>query len=283
MIAANHPNSFLDAIIFATLFKKPVYSLVRGDTFKNKFLASLLTSLNMLPVYRISEGAQNLNQNYETFEKCKEIFRSNGIVLIFSEGRCINEWKLRPLKKGTARLAVSSWQDGIELKVLPAGINYQSFTSFGKNVKINFGTMLSRYDVTSTNGYGNPLNEFNRLLKNELHSLVIEIDSNDKQQIHDRFTVQLNLAKRIALILPAVAGFIIHAPLYMPLQKLAKAKAGQNDHYDSVLTGLLFFLYPVYLLLVALLLNRLAGEYWWIIIFIFPFCAWSYVQIKKQF
>jgi 1-acyl-sn-glycerol-3-phosphate acyltransferase len=95
LIASNHPNSFLDAIIVATLFKKPVYSLARGDSFKNKFYASLLRSLNMFPVYRISEGAENLEQNYETFEKCKDIFKEEGIVLIFSEGRCVNEWKLR--------------------------------------------------------------------------------------------------------------------------------------------------------------------------------------------
>ena len=58
--------------------------------------------MNMFPVYRISEGAENLENNYDTFESCKEIFKKNGIVLIFSEGRCINEWRLRPLKKGTS-------------------------------------------------------------------------------------------------------------------------------------------------------------------------------------
>ena len=102
LIAANHPNSFLDAIIIATLFDQPVYSLARGDAFTNRFTISLLKSLNILPVYRLSEGAENLGHNYSTFEQCRDIFK-NGIVLIFSEGRCINEWKLRPLMKGTAR------------------------------------------------------------------------------------------------------------------------------------------------------------------------------------
>ena len=107
LIACNHPNSFLDAVILATIFKKPIYSLARGDSFKNKYIAKILASLNILPVYRISEGAENLNNNYDTFAKCREIFKKNGIVLIFSEGLCINEWKLRLLKKGTARLAIS--------------------------------------------------------------------------------------------------------------------------------------------------------------------------------
>ena len=101
----------------------------------------------MFPVYRVSEGVENLNSNYETFENCKKIFREKGIVLIFSEGKCINEWHLRPLKKGTARLAINSWEENIPLEVLPVGINYSSFRRFGKNVIINFGNIITQEDI----------------------------------------------------------------------------------------------------------------------------------------
>ena len=84
LIAANHPNSFLDAIILATLFNKPITSLVRGDVYKGKFIVKFLRALNMIPVFRISEGSENLGQNYETFLACMEIFRKNGIVKIKS-------------------------------------------------------------------------------------------------------------------------------------------------------------------------------------------------------
>ena len=93
----------------------------------------------MLPVYRVSEGVENLEHNYTTFDACEKLFEKNKIVLIFSEGRCINEWHLRPLKKGTARLALTAWQHNIPLKVLPLGINYSSFRKFGKNMHLNFG------------------------------------------------------------------------------------------------------------------------------------------------
>ncbi|MEQ1554412.1 MAG: 1-acyl-sn-glycerol-3-phosphate acyltransferase, partial [Ferruginibacter sp.] len=137
LIAANHPNSFLDAILLCSIFKQPIYSLARGDAFKNKFVAKILRSLKMFPVYRVSEGVENLEENYKTFDDCIEVFRQNGIVLIFSEGKCINEWNLRPLKKGTARLAINAWDLGIPLQVIPLGINYNSFTCFGKNIQLN--------------------------------------------------------------------------------------------------------------------------------------------------
>src|SRR4051812_42879169 len=126
LLACNHPNSFLDAVILLTLFRQPVHPLTRGDVFSKPFYARLLAALKMLPVFRTSEGAENLNTNYQTFGLCKNIFRKKGIVLIFSEGQCVNEWHLRPLKKGTARLAFFAWRENIPVQVLPVGINYSS-------------------------------------------------------------------------------------------------------------------------------------------------------------
>lgn len=284
LIASNHPNSFLDAVILSSLFKQPVHSLARGDAFTIPIYQKLLLSLNMFPVYRISEGVENLENNYDTFEKCKEIFKNNGIVLIFSEGRCINEWKLRPLKKGTARLAQSSWQDGIPLKVLPAGINYQSFTSFGKNVQLNFGNIITEQDIPVKDGYGKTINEFNDKLRSELESLVVEIEPTDKYIIKQKFFIGQSLLKKIFLFFPALAGYLFHAPLYIPVKIFSLKKGGHNDHYDSLMVGLLFVLYPFYLLLTSILFYLFIGSWWWLTVFILlPFCAWSFVQLKKQF
>lgn len=284
IIASNHPDSFLDAIILSTIFKKPVHSLARGDAFKNKFAAWLLRSIHMLPVYRTSEGVENLEHNYTTFDACKEIFKKNGVVLIFSEGRCINEWHLRPLKKGTARLAISSWEEGIDLKVLPCGLNYQSFTSFGKNMELIFGDIISKEDIVLTEGYGKSINAFNNKLRSELEPLVIEIDKSNEREIKKRFAVVVSSLKKISLIIPAAAGYILHAPLYLPVRNFAFKKGGHNDHFDSLMVGILFLLYPFYLLLIAIGISLLTCGYWWLLTFAaLPFCARSFVQVKKQF
>src|SRR5688572_19662842 len=118
LLACNHPNSFLDSVILDTLFKEPVWSLARGDVFKKPFYIKLLGKLKILPVYRTSEGVENLSENYKTFDACIDLFKKDALVTIFSEGKCINEWHLRPLKKGTARLAVRAWEENIPLRVL---------------------------------------------------------------------------------------------------------------------------------------------------------------------
>jgi 1-acyl-sn-glycerol-3-phosphate acyltransferase len=284
LIASNHPNSFLDAIILATLFKRPIYSLARGDAFANNFYSRLLASLNMFPVYRVSEGVENLEHNYKTFEHCLNIFEKNGIVLIFSEGRCINEWHLRPLKKGTARLALSAWAKGIPLKVLPTGINYSSFDCFGKNMVLNFGDSISANDIDTKNSFGKSVTDFNEKLNAQLKQLVIEADKKDEATIKEKFFVEQSLLKKIILALPAAAGWLFHFPLYYPIKKFAWSRVKDNDHYDSVMVGLLFILYPFYLLLAGLILHIFICGWWWLLVFIaLPFCAWSYVQLKHQF
>lgn len=281
LIAANHPNSFLDAVILATIFKQPIYSLARGDAFVNNFYKKILFSLKMLPVYRISEGAENLEHNYTTFGECINIFKKDGIVLIFSEGLCKNEWHLRPLKKGTARLAISAWQQNIPLKVLPLGINYSSFRLFGKNVILNFGDIITADSFNRDDPDGKAVIDFNANLQQQLNNLVIEIDRTDKKKVTQIFFVPQPIFKKIVLFIPSLIGYGIHFPLYYAAVLAIKNRA--NDHYDSIIVGLLFLFYPIYIIVITVIIYLLTRQTCsWILLAAIPFTAWATLQLKKQ-
>jgi 1-acyl-sn-glycerol-3-phosphate acyltransferase len=280
LFAANHPNSFLDGIILTTLLKHPVWSLARGDAFKQKKAEKLLRWLHLLPVYRTSEGVENLTHNYTTFAACQGVFQKKGIVLIFSEGRCINEWHLRPLKKGTARLAVSSWQKKIDLTVLPLGFNYSSFRSFGKVVHLNFGTPLQKEPILNEPTEGRQLSTFNAQLDAQLQNLVYEITMDDMQSIKKKFSVSTNILKTALLSIPALSGFLLHAPFYF-LVKGITDRYFDNDHYDSVITSLLMIGYLFYWPLLACIFGCIFGTAPGVAAAILlPFTAWAFVQVK---
>ncbi len=282
LIAANHPASFLDGIILTTLFQKPIYTLARGDAFRQKKWNKLLRRLHLLPVYRTSEGVENLSHNYTTFEACKDVFAKNGIVMIFSEGRCINEWHLRPLKKGTARLALSAWERDLDVTVLPLGFNYSSFRNWGKAVHLHFGTPLNRKLIVNELSEGRQLLAFNTQLKNQLHQLVYEINGNDKSALKRTFFVPASPVKLFVLAMPAAIGFVMHAPLYYAA-RTATDVFFDNDHYDSVVVSLLMLAYPVYLLLLAALVCNFFG--WpaaFLCFVLLPFTAWACLQWKHQ-
>jgi 1-acyl-sn-glycerol-3-phosphate acyltransferase len=282
LFAANHPNSFLDGIILTTLLKGNLYSLARGDAFKNRRAEKLLRWLHLLPVYRTSEGVENLSHNYTTFAACHQVFEKNGLVMIFSEGRCINEWHLRPLKKGTARLAISAWQQGIPLTVLPVGFNYNTFRNFGKNVVINFGEPLDPAAVLQQQSEGKLLLAFNDQLEKQLQTLVFQIDPADQKKLKEKLYAPQPFWKVALLAVPAALGWLLHAPFYYPVKAITQ-QYFDNDHFDSVVASLLMLFYPIYLLFFCV-----AGValYNWqllvLILILLPFTAWCCVQLKNQ-
>jgi len=283
LIACNHPNSFLDAVMIGILFRKPVFSLTRGDVFKNPVLRKLFRSLRMLPVYRTREGIENLTENYKTFDSCACIFKQKGVVSIFSEGLCVNEWHLRALKKGTARLAFKCWENDIPLKVLPVGINYSSFRSFGKNVFFNIGTPINKTMFDHDGTDGTKYQDFNNKLREELAQLVFEIPAGDERIQQQKLGVRINAFKKVMLAMPAVFGYLFHFPLYVPVKLFTAHKFGKGVHYDSMLLALLLFFYPFYLLLAVILLYAFFETGWiFSVFFILPFTAWCFVQGKKQ-
>ena len=279
LIAANHPNSFLDAIILSSLSKEPIYSLARGDAFAGKFFSKLLTELNMLPVYRVSEGVENLDHNYTTFKACQELFKENKIVLIFSEGRCINEWHLRPLKKGTARLATEAWMQGLPLKVIPLGINYSSFKKFGKIVHLNFGEFILREDIQEELTSGKALIEFNNALRIQLQQLVYEIPEEDTETIKKTFGIKPEPIKKALLLIPAVIGYLLHAPFYYTLIAIIKNRA--KDHFDSIVVGACFLFYPFYILFFVLIAFFISSSFYsLLLLLVMPLTALCLLHFK---
>lgn len=285
LLAANHPNSFLDSILLDTLFNEPVWALARGDAFHKKWHARLLRALRIYPVYRTSEGVENLHVNYQTFDTCVALFKQNQIVTIYSEALCVNEWHLRNLKKGTARLAIQAWEAGVPLTVLPVGINYSSFRLIGKNVHINFGEPITAARVPLSKSDGHRHLHFNQCLQEELKKLVYEIAPTDTNRLTQLLESPVSKIEKIILFPFARIGQLIHWPLHYPLQKFTLQKFGKTGHYDSVLSALLLLSYPVYLLLIVVLLWILGISLLpaLLIVATFPLLAWSHIRTKKQF
>jgi 1-acyl-sn-glycerol-3-phosphate acyltransferase len=283
ILACSHPNSFLDAVLMDILFEQPIWSLTRGDAFLNKSVTNLFYKLKMLPVYRPTEGVENLSENYKTFDACNELFKRNQVVLIFSEGLCVNEWHLRSLKKGTARLAYKCQQENIPLKILPVGINYSSFKRFGKNLFVNFGNIFSANDFDKNLSDGTWNQVFNNKLQQELRPLVFEIEKDDKAKQKELLKIKIPLLTRIILAIPAAIGWFAHVTLYLPIKYWVHKKYNETGHVDSMQIVLALYIYPFYLLLITLFLFFILKTWWVFLLFvILPFTAWSYVEVKGQ-
>lgn len=144
LFVGNHQNSFMDGILVGSYLPQPLHFTMRADMFRKPFARFCLRELNVTPVYRAEEGMENVHKNLESFEGIYEILKKNGNYIMFSEGICIQEKRLHTLRKGTARLAFGAEEKyGLDVHIVPVGINYTYPSRFRKEVMINFHEAFS--------------------------------------------------------------------------------------------------------------------------------------------
>jgi 1-acyl-sn-glycerol-3-phosphate acyltransferase len=145
LIAINHSNAFWDGVMIGLHTKQAVWFLARGDVFKKPVAAKILNAIGIAPIYRMQEGIENIEKNKEVFNRCYQILNKNQSIAIFPEGNCERESKLRPLKKGTARIAhgaLESFKSDKILYITCAGLNYDDPDNLNSEVLINFNSPI---------------------------------------------------------------------------------------------------------------------------------------------
>lgn len=144
LFAGNHQNSFMDGMLVGSYLTQPINFLMRADMFRNPTARFALRELNVSPVYRIEEGLENVHKNIDTFKYIYDILKKNGNYVVFAEGICVQEKRLQKLRKGTARMAFGAVEAyGLDVHIVPVGVNYTYPASFRKEVLINFDESFS--------------------------------------------------------------------------------------------------------------------------------------------
>ncbi len=146
ILAANHPSAFLEPCILAVLLPRPLHFLVRGDFFKKPLFSKILHALHMLPIFRMKDGGyKKIKDNFSTFEQCHQTLANDRVIMILAEGTTVHEKRLRPLRKGTARLAFGTLEKfpDLDIDIIPVGVNYTNSDQFRSHVMIEFGQPIS--------------------------------------------------------------------------------------------------------------------------------------------
>lgn len=278
LLVANHPNSFMDAVLIALSTNRPIHFLARGDAFNNRILNRIFRSLYMLPVYRASEGVGNIAKNQETFDAVHAALAQGGVVLIFGEGLCEHNWRLRPQKKGAARITERAWstQNTAALKVIPVGLTYEHFNGGGKSALVCFGKPITKGHWTGAFVGAAFVKEFNAAIAQQIKQLAYfnaEMTPNDSQHHQMRrlwHQIETQGADVLAGIqnsnfhtTQAIASYnpvsrlqysIIGLPHYFLMQTIARRTTKDSVFYDSVFFGLTVLLLPAYVITIMYVL-----------------------------
>jgi 1-acyl-sn-glycerol-3-phosphate acyltransferase len=153
LFAPNHQNAFLDGFVVAHSVSGQIRILTRGDAFKHPLASKFLMSHGLIPIYRERDGRDALEKNDAIFELTNNILLENGKVLVFPEANCIVEKRVRPIKKGTARMAfMASDLIGKDkpLWLQPTGITYSDQDGVRPMLRVEFGEPFNVTELRNT-------------------------------------------------------------------------------------------------------------------------------------
>lgn len=191
ILACNHPTAFIEPCVLASFQKRPLHFLVRGDFFKQKIFSFFLRVLHMIPIYRMKDGGYSkVKTNLNSFERCYDALKEGKTLMILSEGFCIHEKRLRPIRKGTARIAFGALEKYAlsELLIFPIGVNYTDVDNYRSDMMINIGEPIAMKDFVAI--YEKDKIEAVRLLTEEisegLEKNVIHIEADQSVEVIEK-------------------------------------------------------------------------------------------------
>lgn len=125
IVAANHHNSIVDAMILIATFDRPLRVLANAPLFRHPLIGPFLRAMGGLPVRRRQEAGDDPEKNRTLFAATTEALGRGAAIAIFPEGRTQPEPALQEVRTGAARMlltAEATHAGGPRVALLPVGL-----------------------------------------------------------------------------------------------------------------------------------------------------------------
>lgn len=143
IVIVNHPSTLMDVLNPALEICQEMFFLANYGLFRHPVSRWLLTRLFCIPVMRSEDVRPGEERdNSQAFEASFQHLERGGVLFIAPEGTSWMNRFVRPLKTGTARIALEAearngWQLGV--KIVPIGLSYSAPHRFRSEVVVNAG------------------------------------------------------------------------------------------------------------------------------------------------
>ncbi|MFY0624854.1 MAG: 1-acyl-sn-glycerol-3-phosphate acyltransferase [Reichenbachiella sp.] len=189
IVVGNHPNTFMDPFILATLFKQQVGFLGNASIFVNGFVNSIFKYFGVIPIYRQQDVAPNTApDNRKTFSACYAHLEKKKAIMLFPEGTSFHELKLRKIKTGTARIAlgveeINNFNLGV--RIIPVGLYYSNPSKFRSKIYVNIGEMISvdSYKDSFLEDQNETVVSLTKAIRQSLEKLTIQTADKDQESL----------------------------------------------------------------------------------------------------
>ena len=131
VVAANHHNSIVDAMILMAAFRRPLRVLANAPLFRHVLIGPFLRLVGALPVNRRQEAGDDPRKNAALFAATTEALREAEAIALFPEGRTQPEPVLQTVRTGAARMVLAAEAAGVRgVTLLPVGLVFDDPGTF---------------------------------------------------------------------------------------------------------------------------------------------------------
>jgi len=188
LVVSNHPNTFMDPILTASLLRQPVYFIAKSTVFGSRFQNWMLRQMHLIPIHRREDKPDQPISNDEAFAASFRALQQQKTLIIFPEGNSFNQRRLRQLKTGTARIALGAAtapETALDVRILPVGLNYSAPTRFRSDVFVNIGEPIAVADyVTAYKQDGQEaVRALTEVIRRQLEGLIIHTPSDEEDEL----------------------------------------------------------------------------------------------------
>ncbi len=190
----NHQNALMDALALLFSVRKQLVFIARADIFKKPAIASILYFLKILPIYRVKDGFDTVKKSQDIILKTVDLITSGSALVILPEGNHSGLRRLRPLKKGFARMAFQAEEANnflLDLQIVPVGLDYDNYQKFRSSLIVNFGEPVPVKDYIELYKESPPiaLNNIKERLSKHLKPLIVDIESEYNYELYNELRV----------------------------------------------------------------------------------------------
>ena len=158
IVAANHHNSVVDAMILLSVVPRRLRPLATAPLFSHPLLGPLLRLAGALPVHRRQEAGDDPTRNDALFSATTATLREGGAIMIFPEGKTQPEPVLQELRTGAARMLLAAQDDTrggapVPVTLLPVGLYFEKPGTFREgHAVVMIGEAVSSADLPAVDG-----------------------------------------------------------------------------------------------------------------------------------
>lgn len=148
LITCNHPAGFVEPLVIGGYIKHAIYFLVRGDVFEKGWSNFLLRGIHCIPIFRFRDGFASMRKNNESLSETTDILGQKKPLIIFAEGSTLQTRYVRPIQKGTIRLAFDTLEKYPESNpcIIPSVIHFTVPEYYRSEVIMEYGKAIDIAD-----------------------------------------------------------------------------------------------------------------------------------------